>query len=217
MSDKIKLLITEEQATVIKNVCEMYCRGKLGQFDYMIEFVGGSNLDHDRRDAIQSFIRKQFVDQAVQENKPREFYFPEHTSASWGVHNEKAGDGFVAYQVEKIIDNYLSVKRNGGLWGSTTNFSEPFGDNLPEIEGFVKYKDYPLNKVDSKKVHKFCAKKDFKGAWAFIDEIRPKYKIPRGESSLIQWETNHCDVSGLDFPVETSYFIRVNKPSAHEY
>jgi hypothetical protein len=217
MSEKIKLLITEEQATVIKRACECYCRGKLGQFDYMLEFIGGYHLDHDRRDSIQSFIRKQFVDQAVQEGKPRDYYFPESTSGSWGIHNEKAGDGLVAYQVEKIIDNYLSVKRNNGLWGSTTNFNEPFGDDLPEIEGFIKYKDYPLKKADCKNLHKFCIKKDFKGAWTYVDQIRPKYKIPRGESSSIEWLKNHCDVSGLDSPVEISYFIRVNKPSENEY
>jgi len=217
MSDKIKLLVSEEQALVIKNACECYCRGTLGQFDYMLEHVGGWHLNWEDRREILNFIREKFTKRALEEGKPADYYFPVNGNSSWGVFHEKAKNGLVAYHVEKVIDNYLSVKRNNGLWGSTTNFSEPWGDNLPEIEGFIKYKDYPLKKADSKKLHKFCAKKDFKGAWAFIDGIRPKYKIPRGESSLIQWKTVHCDVSGLDLPDENSYFIRVNKPSIHEY
>lgn len=217
MSEKIKLILTEEHAIVIKTALECFLRGKLGQFDYMLEVVGGWHLSWEDRREILGFIRDKFAQKAFEEGKPADHYFPVESNASWGIHHPKVTDALVAHKIEKTLDNYLSVTRNGGYWGSTTNFREPWGDDLPEVEGFLKYKDFPLKKVDSKKIHKFCIKKDFKRAWTLVDEIRPKYKIPKGESSQIQWKTVHCDVSGLDLPDEASYFIRVNKPFKNEY
>jgi len=216
MSTKIKLIIDEKQAVVIKNALECYCRGKLGQFDYMLEFVGGWHLNWDDRREILEFIRAKFTRKALEEGKPADHYFPTGSNGSWGIHHEKAGDGLDAYKIEKVIDNYLSVTRNGGYWGSGTNFNEPYGDDLAEIEGFEKFKDYKFTKTESKKIHKFCAKKDYKGAFEFIDTLAEKYDIKKGDSSKIMFDSHFCDLSQTNEPIETSYHLRVFKPRAKE-
>lgn len=212
MSKKIKLIITEEQATVTKTALECFLRGKLGQFDYMLEAVGGWHLSWEDRLEILRFIRDKFTQTALKEGKSADYYFPVESNSSWGIHHPKVSDALVAHKVEKTIDNYLSVTRNGGYWGSTTNFNEPWGDDLPEIEGFLKHKDYYFNKTESKKIHKFCAKKDFKGAFEYIDTLKDKYDIRRGDSGQIRFDTHQDDPDKLGQPIEHSYYLRVQKP-----
>lgn len=146
--------------------------------------------------------------------------FPLETNASWGIlQSEKVGDGQLAYEIYQTIRQYTAVKQNGGLFDIYTSTRDPLncsGVSLPEIEGFVTYRDYFFNKTDSKKLHKFCQKKDWAGAFKFIESVKGKYGIKRGDKSQIMWESSHCDVSGLDLPIETSYFLRVDKPRVED-
>lgn len=208
MSKKIKLIITEEQAIVTKTALECFLRGKLGQFDYMLELIGGWHLGWDDRRDILKFIRAKFTKQALSEGKSADFYFPVESNGSWGIHHPKVPDALVAHNIEKTIENYLSVTRNGGYWGSGTNFSEPYSGDIPEIEGFIKHKDYHFDKRDSKKIHTRCKNKDYKGAYELIDSLAEKYDIRRGDSSEIKFETYAGDGS----PIEASYYLRVHKP-----
>lgn len=143
--------------------------------------------------------------------------FPRETNSSWGILQKgRVGDGQIAYEVYQTLRQYNAVTLNGGLFDHYTSTQDPLnwsGVNLPEIQGFEKYKDYHFNKAESRKLHKFCEKKDYPAAWKYIDAVlRPKYKIPRGDSAKIQWKENYCDVAQYSWPKDDSYYVRVNKP-----
>ena len=110
MSEKIKLVLSEPHAQVVKKSCEAYCRAKLGQFKYALDEIF-PHLDYKRGRAIEEFIRGQFAEQAVEKGYVADYYFPLGSNASWGIGNQKAGDGTLAYEVEKIIGNYRQYVR----------------------------------------------------------------------------------------------------------
>lgn len=220
MSEKIKLVLSEQHSGVVKKACEAYCRGKLGQFRYMLEEIF-PELDYKRGRAIEEFIRAQFREQAIEEDKPAGFYFPNYSNQHWSIGNEKTGDGTLAYEVEKVIENYLAVKRNDGYWKSGADFNEPLcfkggklsldESSLPEIEDFVKYKDFPLSAAKSRKVHTYCVNNQWDKAWEIIVKLMQKGIINCGSGSgnmVIKWEVNPLD----NTPNDETYFVRVDKP-----
>lgn len=220
MGKKIKLIFSEAHAEVVKKSCEAYCRGKLGQFRYMLEEIF-PELDYNRGCTIEEFIRAQFREQALEKDFHPEYYFPFHSNQHWSIGNEKIGDGILAYEVEKVIGNYLSVKNNDGYWGVGTNFSEPLcyrggklsldESSLPEIEDFVKYKDFSLTKAKSRRVHTYCVNKQWDKAWEIIVKLMQKGIINCGSGSgnmVIKWEVNPLD----NTPNDETYFVRVDKP-----
>ena len=219
MNDKIKLVLSEKHAKVVQKSCEAYCRGKLGQFRYMLEEIF-PELSYNRGRAIEEFIRAQFCEQAIQEDKPAEFYFPNYSDQYWSIGNKKTGDGTLAYEVEKVIENYLAVKNNDGYWGSGTNFSSPLcfrngnltdDSDLPKIENFVTYKDFPLSVAKSKRLHTYCVAEQWEKAWGLINNLRKQGKFNyEGGEQKIMWGAKIID--GKERPDETSYFIRVWKP-----
>lgn len=212
MNEQIKLVLSEQHAEVVQKACEAYCRAKLGQFKYMLDELF-PHLDYNRGRAIERFIRQEFMDQALCEGKDAEFYFPMSPNASWGVNHEKFGDGALAYEVEKVLENYLAVRKNDGYWGSGTNFSEPLTKDttsLPQIEGFQKYKDFPLNAAKSKKMHSFVSTEQWDKAWTLINNLRKQgyLNYEGGEQKIMSLGTENPDA-----PL---YFVRVFKPRRKE-
>lgn len=152
--------------------------------------------------------------------------FPRETNASWGIlQKEKVGDGQLAYEIYQTIRQYTAVVQNGGLFDHYTSSQDPLnysGVDLPEIQGFVKHKDYYFNQTESRRLAAYCEKKAWNKAWNYINKtLTPKYKIPSGESYKIMWNetpTKYLDVSGVtkEGIDPTSYFIRVFKPQKEE-
>ena len=230
MSDKIKLVLSELHAVVLKKACEAYCRAKLGQFKYALDEIF-PHLDYERGRAIEEFIRGQFREQAIEKGYVPHYYFPD--GYDWGIGNQKVGDGTLAYEVEKVIGNYLSVRRNDGYWGSGTNFSEPLcyrggelvinmggpinDTPLPEIEGFTKYKDFPLSAAKSRKMHVYCVNEQWDKAWDLISKLRDKgYLNYEGGEQKIMWRDSKETIDGKSYPDHESYFVRVFKPRRKE-
>jgi len=195
---KIKIEFEEEHLPIISRALEAYARAKMGQFGIMLDNIFPEKLiGWEDRNEIERLIRDVIFD----EPKMNSLGF------SYGVGNEKTGDGQAAYEIHKVVNQYLAVQRSGGKWGYTTDYDDPLeysGVALPEIEGFKKYVDYPIDDSDHKFTKLFQAK-DWKACWEYIGE-KMEY-IFRGERAEIV-ESPYVLVGEK----HVDYFLRIHKP-----
>jgi hypothetical protein len=77
------------------------------------------------------------------------------TNSSWGICNEKVGNGRLAYEIRQTIRQYLAVKKNDGYFEHMfVSYDDPLKitrEPLPIIEGFVKEKVFV---VEDAKINK---------------------------------------------------------------
>ena len=104
MSKEITLKLTEEQAQVINNACEMYSRIWMGQFDEItFRLMMPQPLDGEwlyRREAAEKLL---YV--------ARDFIYPElgYKGHSYGVGKFKNAD--IAFNVHQVLRNVLGDER----------------------------------------------------------------------------------------------------------
>ena len=119
METKIKF--TDEQLKIIDIALEAFCRGRTGQFGILMEFLF-PELDYDKRKCIEDRVISFFAENDLGFTKNKT------DLKMWDMH--------------KLFDEYLSVKKNGG-WGNTVNFQGPINqEGLPEIEGFSEWVEF---------------------------------------------------------------------------
>lgn len=149
-----KLLLTEEQLSTVQTALEAYSRMKMGQIGYGMMEIFPSTYPETTR-SIEGFVRNVINYEDVQ--RGREPTFPSDSNASWGYGHQKAGDGSEAFVIMQAIRQFLAVNRNDGYFDpSFVTYDDPMtfgreGKHVPEIEGFIKYKDYYLDSPDKNK------------------------------------------------------------------
>lgn len=173
----------KEHIPVILKALECYQRMKLGQFDYAIDEAFGWKLDHDARQEIHNCARKHL--------------FPEfggNPNVSYGIYNqEKVGDATMAYEIYKVLTRYRAITNNDGWsdWGrSFDKVHSHTGVPLPEVQGFIDYKDFKIPKKLWKKINDAVYyqlvggdEPDWKKVWEVVDKAMPNR--PKGEKSEI--------------------------------
>ena len=193
----ITIKFEDEHLPIISRALEAYSRARMGQFGIMIEQMFPEKLiDWDDRDKIEKTLREIIFDEPNMSS----------LSYSYGIGNENVGGGQAAYEIHKVINQYISVQRSGGKWGYTTDYQDPLeysGIKLPEVVGFKKYIDYPIPDVDYKFTELYQAE-NWKVCWEFIDEI---VEYDKGEKSEIVAEPYELVGEG-----HVDYFLRIWKP-----
>ena len=191
--------LSDKHLAVISNALEVYYRLKSGQVGIALDTAYDYKLSWEQKEVVEKQIKLML--------------FPElHSNAAYGFNSDKIGDAKVAYEVKKTFEEFLSVKNNDGCWGTGTNFRGPLkasDEPFPDILDFKKYKDYPLNKTQSKKINKFYEKKEFDLMWDFIDSL--KLDLPRGEKTEILFGSFVGDGRRVHVPNDR-VIIRVHKP-----
>lgn len=162
--------LTDNHLRVISNALEVYFRLKTGQIDIALDYAYDFKIDRQQVDAISALIKS--------------IVMPEVASRgySYGFNSPEIGNARIAYEIHKTFDEVLSVKENDGYYGYTVNFHGPLkasDEPLPEVVDFKNYKDFHLDKKQSKKVNKFFATKDFNAMWEYLDSL--KLDLPKGE------------------------------------
>ena len=157
---KTTITFDDQHLPVLMKALEAYERFKLGQVDYFLDILSDNDIGYEDRQEIHRLVRSKM--------------FPklEH-SQSYGIGNKEVGDGQIAYEIRKVLDNYISVKRNGGYWGNGTNFYEPLKYSeveLPKVHGFKTYIDFRIDYRYDDKLAKYLNNKDFQSAWKLIDK-----------------------------------------------
>jgi len=196
MNNKTKISFTDKHLVLIKTALEIYYRMKSGQISMALDEVYPEKfLSWDEREDIEKFIRNiVFPDlhpyyDHVHKDEERELRDDRKgltPNAYFGVGNKELGDANLAYEIEKTITQYLSVKNNNRYWKVNCSFYDPLkvtDEPLPEIEGFNKWIDFPLTIAQSKKILKYYTKKDYFKMWQEYDKL--ELDLPKSEKKEI--------------------------------
>jgi len=199
--NKTKISFTDKQLSLIQSALEILYRLRSGQVGMAMDIVYfDKGLSWDEQQDIERFIRDIVFngekDRSAPANEPTAY------SAAFGVGNKEIGEGNLAYEIEKTIRQYLSVKKNNGYWEVNCGFYDPLkitDEPLPEIEGFNKWIDFPLTVAQSKKILRHYTKKDYLKMWQEYDKL--ELDLPKCEKREI-----------IPIDAEKKVVIRCHKP-----
>lgn len=167
--------LTDKHLQVIVTALNVYYRMRSGQVGMAIsEAYCDKAIGYDERETIENLVKNI----AFKEIK--------HPHGYYGFSSPELKDGTLAFEIEKTLTEYLSVKANDGYWGSGCNFDGPLRTTdqpLPVVEGFKDYKDYPLTRAQTKKILPHYHKNDYIKMWAAYDSLR--LNLPKGEKYQI--------------------------------
>jgi hypothetical protein len=137
----------------------------------------------------------------------------DHPNSSFGVGNTKAMRcGTIAWEIKKVIDQYLHYERNDGyrrICDVSGDGSMKFsGIDLPkildDISGYWKpQKQFKIPQKYQNKIDIFIKNKEFEKAWNLVYKAFEKKPLPKGECSKIE------EVSG-------TYYVIIEKPYVYE-
>lgn len=161
----IKLSDTHLQ--VINTALEVYSRLRSGQIRIAL-----NTAYIDKQHVADSFDKEKEIENLIQKT-----YFSElgRNGGYYSFSNPKMGDARIGYEILKTFEEFLSVKRNGGYYGTGTNFYGPLkasDEPWPEVVGFNKYKDFPLTAKQSMRVRKLAEDNKFNEMWNYIGTIK---------------------------------------------
>lgn len=205
------LKLTDAQLAVIKDALKAYSRAQMGQFkiafeqifyccpdkEYKEKYLKEPLLNWHLGNALENLLKVSLF-------KADSGFTEPHAGAGIGNVSEQ---GKIAYEVMTVIDQFLSVQENDGFWPNTLRrqFAEPLQlskNPLPEIEGFQKFKDFPMPKEYTFHLRKATEKKDYKTAWGIVDQFRPKNVKGAGGEEIVE--------------KNGGYYLRLYKPQKIE-
>lgn len=168
--------LTNKHLQVIVTALSCFYRLRSGQVGMaMDEAYRDKDISYDDRENIENLVKSI----AFKEIK--------HANSYYGFNSPELKDGTLAFEIEKTLTEYLSVKNNDGYWGNGCNFNGPLPTSskepLPIIEGFRDYKDFPLTRAQTKKILPYYHKNDYKKMWKAYDSL--KLDLPKGEKYQI--------------------------------
>ena len=152
----------EEELRKITKALEAYERFRMGQVNTALDiYFDYKFLAYNTRENTHRAVRA--------------ILFPKLAyTASYGIGNKEVGDGNLAYEIYKVLDQFLAVTRNGGFFDSAfVNFQGPLQvtkEPFPVVLDFKPYKDVPIPKKMHKEIKEFAKKKNWWGMWELIDK-----------------------------------------------
>lgn len=166
--------LSDRHLEVIRDALETYFRMKTGQVSIALDTVYDFKLNHEQSQAIESIVKAMVLPEIASRG------------TSYSFNSPQIGDGTIAYEITKVIDEYLAVKRNDGYYGHTVDFSGPLkasDEPLPEILDHKNYKDFVFDKKQSAKANKLYSSKNFDKLWEYVYGLFPD--LPKGEKTEV--------------------------------
>lgn len=205
--NRTSIEFSDEHLQVIMRALEAYERFKMGQVDYALEMLTDMNIDYEDRQELSELVRKKM--------------FPDlMPNQSYGIGNKEVGDAQIAYEIQKVIDNYLSVKRSKGYWGNTVNFNEPLKYSkipLPVVKKFKQYKDFEIDEKYWVELYKHVHdNQNYPETWKLVDKWKSETdnkelkSITGSEKSEIVCKNSYP--MGKEFHPVVKWYYRVHKP-----
>ena len=162
--------LSDKHLEVIRDALETYFRMKTGQVSIALDTVYDYKLNHEQSQAIESIVKAMVLPEIASRG------------TSYSFNSPQIGEGKIAYEITKVIDEYLSVKKNDGYYGHTVDFSGPLKaseEPLPEILDHKNYKDFVFDKKQSAKANKLYSSKNFDKLWEYVYSTFTN--LPKGE------------------------------------
>lgn len=186
-SKKITIEFDEKHLSTLTTALEVYSRLRGGQIAMAMSttFIDKKCLNYTDVHVIESVVKTLAFREEEICTRPHSYY---------GVGCEQMKDGTVAWEIKKVIDQYLHYQQNDG-YRSIMNVS---GD------GAMQYSEVPLPKIiDSngywkplksfiipKRYQKFIDAsmkiEKYSDAWSVVDKAFKKNPLPRGKVSRIE-------------------------------
>lgn len=213
---KHKLLLTDEQLSIVSRALEAYSRAHTAQFDIWFDetFNYGYNsktvkdLDWEDRQNLNILMKSMILKKETGLNDPR-------NNGSFGIFSKDIDPtAFKAWDISKCIREFIAVQNNGGYWGSSRSFDGVWDSNneeSPEIEGFEKYIDFPLpEEIWEELYDKLVLKKT--GEESVWDLVEPHISElqSHGGMEIVNIFRSPRDLKDAEKPF--NYVLRIYKP-----
>ncbi len=212
--EQTQISFSPAQLNIVQKALEIYARGRMGQFDVMIDEMFLEHLiGWENRQDISRFIRSKLF------NRENEHIFSQNVNASHGISNPLVGDGQLAYEIGSVIRQYKAIKRNDGFFSDSysVDFHDPLkltGEKLPEIVGFNKYVDFEVeaftDRTQYESIYNAFLIKDYKSMWEFIDRYMKLPKCERKEVLEACFDKN--DFAPFASDSDYRLVVRCHKP-----
>jgi hypothetical protein len=197
----MKITLSEPQIQVILAALEAFQRFRINQPKTALEQIFPKqyhDLDWDKMEELCRPIQQAF--------------FPDYPpNGGPGICNSSIGkEPQIAYEIQKQIEQYLALKKNGGYFGSGREFDgadlNPSGEPPPKIEGLeeMKYKDFLVPEECQDTIRHLIENKSYPKLWQIINDALPD--LPRGDKMEVI--NKFMDDNG-DFRL---FHVRVYKP-----
>jgi hypothetical protein len=203
---KVSIEFDEKHLPTLVTALEVYSRLRSGQIATAIgeAYFDKSCLDYNDRQVIESIVRTlAFRDEDICP-RPNSYY---------GIGCPEMKDGTVAWEIKKVIDQYLHYQQNDGYrqisnvnGNGSTQYSEvpiPKVINTLGMLSAVVYwnpqKEFRIPQRYQEAMSKAIKDKDTTKAWEIADKSFKKKPLPKGSVSKIE------DVAG-------TYYVVVEQP-----
>jgi hypothetical protein len=238
ISNKVQVEFSEEHLHVLVSALETYSRLQSGQIKMAIDEVyRDRNISYEEGQYIENVIRTiafpttprrtydghgGFYDQynniykkdgnILKESKEwqRKKHFPhlDYANASFGVGCSEMRDGTIAFEIKKIITQYLHYKRNNGYRdimnvdgdGINTSYS---GLTVPKIINFNPQKEFVIPKKFQKKIEELFISKNYNELWNVVVKAFNKKSLPKGKCSRVNKNKNGLWCVVVEEPIKS--------------
>lgn len=220
-SEKVQIEFEQEHLYVLRNALEVYSRLRSGQISIALDTVFYDRmLSWDERQDMERYVRSicfpkpperkydgqggyydQYgntygedgnIDQESEDWKrlKKRPSLPSD-NAYYGVHSDEMKEGSAAFDIKKVISQYLHYKTNDGYRDMMNvdgdGCSHPTsGIPAPKVLDFKPEKKFKVPTKFQKQIEKLIELKDFKSTWEAIDLAFKEEPLPRGSSSKIE-------------------------------
>jgi hypothetical protein len=200
-SKKVSIEFDEKHLGTLATALEVYSRLRSGQIAMAMAnaFIDKNCLTYIDTHVIESVVKTlAFREEEICTN-PNSYY---------GVGCEQMKDGTVAWEIKKVIDQYLHYQQNDGYRtimnvsgdGAFQSSDVPIPKILDVYEGdyWKPQKEFRIPQRYQDRVDKAMKSKDFNLVWELVDKAF-KNSLPKGSSSKVQ------EVAG-------TYYVIVTEP-----
>jgi hypothetical protein len=229
-SSRISVEFEEQHLSVLISALEVYSRLRSGQVGIALDEVyWDRNLSYDERQHIEGTVRymafpsnpkreydghggffdqyqneynengniiKESEDWVTKKNRPH----LDHANSSFGVGCSEMKDGSTAFEIKKVLAQYLHYHRNNGF----RDLMNVDGDGIshtysgipkPCVVGFKPQKEFPIPQKHQKKLNSFMENKSFEKMWDYIyEKVFDKSSLPQGSSYELKKINEHWNL-----------------------
>jgi hypothetical protein len=200
-SEKVSIEFDERHLETLTTALEVYSRLRSGQIKFAIDAAFWDKyLTYNDGEVIESFVRTLVF------RKEEEIINNKNSYYGVGCLNMK--DGTVAWEIKKVIEQYLHYKRNNGM----RRICDVSGDGpleisgisapkvLDSIKGYWKpQKEFRIPQGKQESMKKAMDNKDYEKAWSIVYDSFKKKPLPTGKKTRIE------EVAG-------TYYVIVEEP-----
>jgi hypothetical protein len=200
-SKKVSIEFDERHLATITTALEVYSRLRAGQVAMAMStaFIDKACLNYIDTHVIESVVKTLAFRNEDICTIPNSYY---------GVGCEQMKDGTAAWEIKKVIEEYLHYQQNDGFrqimnvgGNGAMQYSEvPIPKIIDPINGYWKpEKEFKIPQKYQESIREAIKNKDFTKTWSIVDKSFKNKPLPKGSKSRIEEKNNY-------------YYVIIEKP-----